>query len=86
MMSSVAGSADAPTFEEYVGTAWPALYRYAYLLTGNHGDAVDLAQQTLLKAYRSWARVQGADGQPWFRLLSGLYIVDDPTVTSYGEV
>lgn len=32
------------------------------------------------------ARVQGTDGQPWFRLLSGLYIVDDPTVTSYGEV
>lgn len=32
------------------------------------------------------ARVQGMDGQPWFRLLSGLYIVDDPTVTSYGEV
>lgn len=32
------------------------------------------------------ARVQGADGQPWFRLLSGLYVVDDPTVTSYGEV
>ena len=31
------------------------------------------------------ARVQGADGQPWFRLLSGLYIVDDPTVTKYGE-
>lgn len=32
------------------------------------------------------ARVQGADGQPWFRLLSGLYIVDDPAVTAYGEV
>lgn len=31
------------------------------------------------------ARVQGLDGQPWFRLLSGLYIVDDPAVTSYGE-
>lgn len=31
------------------------------------------------------ARVQGADGQPWFRLLSGLYIVDDPAVTKYGE-
>ncbi len=31
------------------------------------------------------ARVQGADGKPWFRLLSGLYIVDDPTVTKYGE-
>lgn len=32
------------------------------------------------------ARVQGMDGQPWFRLLSGLYIADDPAVTSYGEV
>lgn len=32
------------------------------------------------------ARVQGLDAQPWFRLLSGLYIVDDPAVTSYGEV
>lgn len=32
------------------------------------------------------ARVQGVDGQPWFRLMSGLYIVDDPTVTSYGEI
>ena len=32
------------------------------------------------------ARVKGLDGQPWFRLLSGLYIVDDPAVTSYGEV
>lgn len=31
------------------------------------------------------ARVQGADGKPWFRLLSGLYIVDDPDVTRYGE-
>lgn len=31
------------------------------------------------------ARVQGMDGQPWFRLLSGLYIVDNPTVTKYGE-
>lgn len=31
------------------------------------------------------ALVQGMDGQPWFRLLSGLYIVDDPTVTKYGE-
>lgn len=31
------------------------------------------------------ARVQGVDGQPWFRLLSGLYIADDPAVTKYGE-
>lgn len=31
------------------------------------------------------ARVMGKDGKPWFKLLSGLYIVDDPDVTKYGE-
>lgn len=31
------------------------------------------------------ARVKGKDGKPWFKLLSGLYIVDDPDVTKYGE-
>ncbi len=60
-MDAVTGTADAPTFEEYAGAAWPALYRYAYLLAGSHPDAEDLAQQTLLKAYRSWSRIQGAD-------------------------
>jgi RNA polymerase sigma-70 factor (sigma-E family) len=55
------GSAPAPTFEEYAAATWPALYRYAYLLTGQAADAEDLAQQTLLNAYRSWARVSAAD-------------------------
>ncbi|MFC6043099.1 SigE family RNA polymerase sigma factor [Nocardioides hankookensis] len=54
-------SAQAPTFEEYAGSAWPSLYRYAYLLAGNHADAEDLAQQTLLKAYGAWSRVELAD-------------------------
>lgn len=51
----------APTFEEYAAGAWPALYRYAYLLTGHHADAEDLAQQTLLNAHRQWAKVVRAD-------------------------
>lgn len=50
-----------PTFEEYAASAWPRLYRSSYLLTGNHADAEDLAQQTLLQAYRSWAKVSRAD-------------------------
>ncbi|KQW53776.1 hypothetical protein ASC77_05850 [Nocardioides sp. Root1257] len=54
-------SAQAPTFEEYAGSAWPSLYRYAYLLAGNHADAEDLAQQTLLKAHGAWSRVELAD-------------------------
>src|SRR6478609_3231277 len=60
-MDSVTNRASVPTFEEYAGSAWASLYRYAYLLTANHADAEDLAQQTLLKAYSSWSRVSAAD-------------------------
>ena len=49
-----------PTYEEYVGARWNSLYRTAYLLTGNHADAEDLAQTTLIKAYRSWSKVAAA--------------------------
>jgi RNA polymerase sigma-70 factor (sigma-E family) len=49
-----------PTYEEYVAARWTALYRTAYLLTGSHADAEDLAQSTLVKVYLSWAKVAGA--------------------------
>ena len=52
---------DTPTFEEYASVAWPSLYRRAYLLSGNHADAEDLAQQTLIKTHGSWSRVSGAE-------------------------
>jgi RNA polymerase sigma-70 factor (sigma-E family) len=52
---------DTPTFEEYAAAAWPSLYRSAYLLTGNHADAEDVAQQTLIKAHGAWSRVAGSD-------------------------
>jgi RNA polymerase sigma-70 factor (sigma-E family) len=51
----------APSFEEYAAAAWPMLYRSAYLLAGNHADAEDLAQQTLIKAHRAWAKVSASD-------------------------
>ena len=70
---------------------------HGYVVTIHHGytnlrrtptmDADNVAQVIESgKRLEVEARVQGADGQPWFRLLSGLYIVDNPTVTSYGEV
>lgn len=70
---------------------------HGYVVTIHHGytnlrrtptmDADNVAQVIESgKRLEVEARVQGADGQPWFRLLSGLYVVDDPTVTSYGEV
>jgi RNA polymerase sigma-70 factor (sigma-E family) len=75
-MDTVTSSPSAPTFEEYAGTAWPSLYRYAYLLAGNHADAEDIAQQTLLKAYRSWARVKDSDSPPAYlrRMLTNTYL------------
>lgn len=75
-MGTVTRSAEAPTFEEYAGAAWPSLYRYAYLLTGNHADAEDIAQQTLLKAYRSWSRVARSDSPPAYlrQILTNTYL------------
>ena len=70
---SIAGPA---TFEQHAGSAWPSLYRYAYLLTGSHADAEDLAQQTLLKAYRSWSRVSAAESPPAYlrRMLTNTFL------------
>lgn len=53
--------AELPTFEEYAAAAWPSLYRRAYLLCGNHADAEDLAQQTLIKIHAAWSRVSRAE-------------------------
>jgi RNA polymerase sigma-70 factor (sigma-E family) len=50
----------APSYDEFVATRWTALYRTAYLLTGAHADAEDLAQTALVKAYLSWPKVTGA--------------------------
>jgi RNA polymerase sigma-70 factor (sigma-E family) len=49
-----------PPYDEYVATRWTALYRTAYLLTGSHADAEDLAQTALVKTYLSWSKVTGA--------------------------
>ncbi|GAB2859454.1 SigE family RNA polymerase sigma factor [Nocardioides pacificus] len=67
---------DAPTFDEYAVSAWPWLYRCSYLLTGQHADAEDLAQQTLLQAYRSWAKVSRADQPAAYlrRMMTNLFI------------
>ena len=75
-MDTVTRSVDAPTFDEYAAIAWPSLYRYAYLLAGNHADAEDLAQQTLLKAYRSWSRVERSDSPAAYlrRILTNCYL------------
>jgi RNA polymerase sigma-70 factor (sigma-E family) len=77
-MDAVTTSTGAPTFEEYAASAWPSLYRYAYLLTANHADAEDVAQQTLLKAYGAWSRVREADSPAAYlrRILTNTYLTE----------
>ncbi len=76
MMHTVTSGTDATTFEQYAGTAWPTLYRYAYLLAGNHADAEDIAQQTLLKACKSWSRIKESDSPTAYlrRMLTNTYL------------
>ena len=54
-------SEDEDEFRRFTAARWPGLVRTAYLLTGDLGHAEDLAQTTLIKAYRSWNRVRTVD-------------------------
>jgi RNA polymerase sigma-70 factor (sigma-E family) len=48
-------------YQEFVGSRAAALHRTAYLLCGDWHLADDLVQDTLVKTFRHWRRVQRAD-------------------------
>lgn len=48
-------------FHTFMTVRWPSLVRTAYLLTGSHHDAEDLAQAALARAYVKWDRVRRSD-------------------------
>lgn len=50
-----------PSFDDYARARWPALVRYAYLLSGDHGVAEDLAQEALVNAHLNWKRIGQMD-------------------------
>ncbi len=54
-------------FDEFATAAWPRLRRSAYLLTGNHHLAEDLAQTALVRTYAHWRRVRRADALAYAR-------------------
>jgi RNA polymerase sigma-70 factor (sigma-E family) len=66
----------APSYDEYVAARWTALYRTAYLLSGNHADAEDLAQTALVKAYLAWSKVAVASSPDAYvrRILTNVFI------------
>jgi RNA polymerase sigma-70 factor (sigma-E family) len=51
------------SFREFVTARWPALLRTAYLLTGEHDRAEELAQGALVRVHRHWSKVERA-GSP----------------------
>jgi RNA polymerase sigma-70 factor (sigma-E family) len=51
---------DAVTFEAFVEQQGSALLRLAFVLTGNHHEAEDLAQTALAEVYRHWRKVSAA--------------------------
>ena len=55
-------------FEGFVAARYDALLRTAYLLTGDHHDAEDLLQQSLVKAVGAWGRIVG-DPEPYVRAI-----------------
>lgn len=54
-------------FDEFVGAVWPRLRWTAYLLTGDHHLAEDLAQTALARTYAAWPRVRRADALAYVR-------------------
>jgi RNA polymerase sigma-70 factor (sigma-E family) len=54
-------------FDEFAATAWPRLRRIAFLLTGDHHLAEDLAQTALVRTYSSWGRVRNGDAPAYAR-------------------
>lgn len=49
------------TFHDFVRARGGALYRYAYVLTGDADDAADLVQEALLRLGDAWHRVVRRD-------------------------
>ena len=58
---------DEAAFEAFVAARSDDLLRTAVLLTRDRGHAEDLLQTALVKAYRRWHRIDGADPYPYVR-------------------
>lgn len=56
-MESVTDQDRELTYTAFVERQWAALYRTAFLLTGDHQRAEDVVQTALMKVYLAWPRV-----------------------------
>jgi RNA polymerase sigma-70 factor (ECF subfamily) len=71
-------AAPAPrlTFDDLVNRYQTEMYRYAMQLTRNRADADDLYQETLIKAYRAFDRLDaGANYRAWlYRIATNTFL------------
>lgn len=49
------------SFSAFAAARWSALFRCAYLLTGNTADAEDCVQVALVKAFARWGKIEGLE-------------------------
>jgi RNA polymerase sigma-70 factor (ECF subfamily) len=56
---------DTAAFETAVGPHYANLVRRLVVVLGDEGDAEDVAQDTYLRAFRSWGRFDGTDVRAW---------------------
>jgi RNA polymerase sigma-70 factor, ECF subfamily len=53
--------AEAVGFEEFFQAEYPGLVRALYLVTGDQGEAEELAQATMARVYERWDRVRAME-------------------------
>jgi RNA polymerase sigma-70 factor (sigma-E family) len=58
---------EPPDFQAFVSARWPALVRYAYVLTGDRGHAEDLVQHALERCWQRWRQVRAEGAEAYVR-------------------
>mgnify|MGYP002409403105 FL=1 len=69
-------SGDTDAFEELISPYMQKAYEIAYRMCGNHADAEDIAQEAMIKAYKSVAKFDGRSAfSTWlYRIISNTVI------------
>jgi RNA polymerase sigma factor (sigma-70 family) len=57
----VAAREDATSFEQFFEARYERLSKAMYLVTGDHAEAEDLAQEAMARVYERWERVKRMD-------------------------
>lgn len=85
---SEATSARKIGFEEEALPHLDAVYRFALRLTGSADEAADLAQETFLRAYRSWDQyTQGTRAKSWlFTICRNVFLRSRERVKRHDQI